>query len=334
MKHFALCLKNNGLNFIIRGKKTFLWDQLKPPNMKQLIALALVVLATLHVRAGDEDSLANQKYYDSIDASMRYETGEIKLSNGIAKLNVPAGFKYLNAEQSKYVLTELWGNPPSQNVLGMIFPEKDGPNTEGSYAFVVTYQPIGYVKDGDAEDINYDDLLKSIQEDEKAENEERAKMGYPAVHTVGWAQKPFYDKTNKTLHWAMKLQFGGHETETLNYDVRILGRKGILSLNAVAGISELPLVKQDIDKVLHIASFTDGNTYADFDSNVDEVAAWTIGGLVAGKILLKSGGLLKFGKLIIIGIVALGGIIFKFFKRKKPQEELAYQAPADGQTNA
>jgi uncharacterized membrane-anchored protein len=305
--------------------------------MKQLIALALVVLATLNLRANDEDSLAAQKFIDSVDKAMRYETGEIKLSNGIAKLNVPAGFKFLNAEQSKYVLTELWGNPPSESILGMIFPEWAGPNSDSSYAFIVTYQAIGYVKDGDADDIDYDDLLKNTQESEKAENEERAKMGYPAVHTLGWAQKPFYDKKNKVLHWAYKLQFGGHDSETLNYDVRILGRKGILSLNAVASISELPLVKQDIDKVLHIASFTDGNAYADFDSNVDEVAAWTIGGLVAGKVLAKAGFLaviLKFGKFILLGIAAIGGLIFKFFKRKKPQDDLAYQAPSDGQTNA
>lgn len=297
--------------------------------MKQLIALTLVVLASVTLRANGEDSLAAKKFYDSVDASMKYETGEIKLSNGVAKLNVPSGFKYLNAEQSKYVLTELWGNPPSENILGMIFPENDGPGTEGSYAFIITYQPIGYVKDDDAADIDYDELLKSMQDDEKAENEQRAKDGYQSVHTLGWAQKPFYDKTNKTLHWAMKLQFGRHESQTLNYDVRILGRKGILSLNAVAGISELELVKKDIDKVLHIASFTEGNTYGDFDSNVDEVAAWTIGGLVAGKVLLKAGvwaGILKFGKFIIIGIAALGGFLFKFFKRKKPQDDLQANA--------
>jgi uncharacterized membrane-anchored protein len=298
--------------------------------MKQLIVFTLAILANFSLRAGDEDSLAERKAYDSIEASMRYQTGEVKLSNGIAKLNVPAGFKFLNEEQSRYVLTELWGNPPSNNVLGMIFPEWGGPSIDTSYAFVVTYQAIGYVKDGDADDINYDDLLKDIQKGEIAENKERAKMGYPPVNTMGWAQKPYYDKTNKILHWAFKLQFGGHDVQTLNYDVRILGRKGILSMNAVANMSELSIVKQDIDKVLHIASFTDGNSYKDFDSNVDEVAAWTIGGLVAGKVLAKAGILaviLKFGKFILIGIAALGGLIFKFFKRKKNQDELAYQPP-------
>ncbi|MEI9946725.1 MAG: DUF2167 domain-containing protein [Chitinophagaceae bacterium] len=61
---------------------------------------------------------------------------------------------------------------------------------------------------------------------------------------VGWAQPPFYDSKNKVLHWAKELQFGGEDLNTLNYDVRFLGRKGILSLNAVATIDQLPKVKK------------------------------------------------------------------------------------------
>src|SRR5688572_6206900 len=218
--------------------------------MKQLIVLTLALLATFSLRAGDEDSLTEKKPVDSTRKVLSYETGEIKLSNGIANLKIPAGFKFLNAEQSQYVLTEIWNNPPSPEVLGMIWPEWAEPEIDSSYAFIVTYKAIGYVKDGDADDIDYDEILKNSQESEKAENEERARMGYPSVHTIGWAQKPYYDKTNKVLHWAYKLQFGGHDAQTLNYDVRILGRKGILSMNAVANMSELPLVKRDIDKVL------------------------------------------------------------------------------------
>jgi LPXTG-motif cell wall-anchored protein len=119
--------------------------------------------------------------------------------------------------------------------------------------------------------------------------------------------------------------------------VRILGRKGVLSLNAVAGVHELPLVKKDIDQVLKIASFTEGNQYKDFDSNVDEVAAYTIGGLVAGKVLMKVGFfalILKNIKLVIIGVAALGAGIFKFFRRKKKPEELAYEAPVDNPPTA
>jgi uncharacterized membrane-anchored protein len=307
--------------------------------MKQLIALTLAALVTISVRANDEDSLAKKleqytKFIDSVSAAMKYETGQIKLSNGIAQLNVPQGFKFLNAEQARYILSDLWGNPPDNDVVGMIFPETGGPFADSNYAFVVSWEPMGYVKDKDADDVNYDKMLKEQQAEEAEVNKERQKMGYSTIHWVGWASKPFYDKTNKVLHWAKELEFDGSEEHTLNYDVRILGRKGVLSLNAVAGMTELPLVKNDIDKVMHIATFTEGNKYSDFDSNVDEVAAWTIGGLVAGKVLAKVGFLaviLKFGKFILIGIAAIGAAVFKFFKKKK--QDQYYQGPIDGQSN-
>jgi uncharacterized membrane-anchored protein len=213
----------------------------------------------------------------------------------------------------------------------MLWPEDGGPFADSNYAFVITYDDMGYVKDKDADDIDYEEMLKDIHTAEKDENEERTKMGYGSIHLVGWASKPYYDKTNKVLHWAKELQFDSSDDHTLNYNVRILGRKGVLVMNAVGGMSELPLVKKDIDKVLHMATFSEGNAYKDFDSNVDKVAVYTIGGLVAGKVLAKVGlfaVILKFGKFILLGIAAIGGAFFKFFKRKKPQqEELAYQAP-------
>lgn len=308
---------------------------LKPnPTMRKLLLLFITLLVTGGiVRANEEDSLTAQliqqvKLMDSVNKAMKYQSGVVKFSNGIARLNVPQGFKYLNAEQSQYVLTELWGNPPQPDVIGMLFPTAGGPYADSSYAFVITYNGMGYVKDEDADKIDYDEMLKDIQKEEKEANIERAKQGYHSIHIVGWAQKPYYDKANKVLHWAKDIQFGGQEDHTLNYDIRILGRKGILSMNAVASMSELEMVKKDINKVLHIAEFTEGNKYSDFDPKIDEVAAWGIGALVAGKVLAKVGAFAFFGKffkLILIGLAAIGGAIFKFFKGKKREDTLAYQ---------
>jgi uncharacterized membrane-anchored protein len=67
-------------------------------------------------------------------------------------------------------------------------------------------------------------------------------------------------------------------------------------------------------------SFKDGHRYADYDSNVDEVAAWTVGGLVAGKVLAKAGFfavILKFWKIIAFAIIGAGSALWRFFSRKK-----------------
>ncbi|MBX9785174.1 MAG: DUF2167 domain-containing protein [Chitinophagaceae bacterium] len=301
--------------------------------MKKIIIVFLCFVLPVTLLAGkdgDTSTLDAKKLIDyvrlmdSVKKVMKYQTGVVVLDNGIAQLNIPAGFKFLNKEQSKYVIADLWGNPPREDVLGMIFPDNDDPFSDSSYAFIVSYDAMGYVKDGDADKINYDDMLKEMQKSEKEENAERIKNGYGSIHFVGWAQKPFYDKSKKVLHWAKELKFSDAENNTLNYEVRILGRKGVLSLNAVASMSELAMVNKDIDKVLGMAAFTKGNTYEEFDSNVDEVAAWTIGGLVAGKVLAKAGFLaliLKNIKLVVLGIIAFGGAVWRFITGRKKKEE-------------
>ena len=78
--------------------------------------------------------------------------------------------------------------------------------------------------------------------------------------------------------------------------------------------------------------FNEGNTYADFDPDIDEIAAYGIGGLIAGKVLAKVGllagllkfvkvigiGLAKFWKPIAIGLVALAAGLKKFFFKSEP----------------
>src|SRR5262245_19382376 len=110
--------------------------------------IALIVSCGI-VRANDEDSLTHQllqqiKLMDSVNKAMKYETGVVKLSNGIAQLNVPKGFKYLNAEQSQYVIHTLWENPARPDVIGMLFPENGGPYADSNYAFIISYDAMGY----------------------------------------------------------------------------------------------------------------------------------------------------------------------------------------------
>lgn len=311
--------------------------------MRKITILLSALLMGIDLFANDpkEDSISAElnkyvRFADSVNTALKYETGSIQLSGGFAKLNIPKGFKFLNAEQSKFVLHKVWGNPKRDDILGMVFPEKNTPFSDSSYAFIVSFDEMGYVKDDDASKINYDDLLKEMQADEKEVNKNRASAGYEPIHMVGWAQKPYYDDKNKVLHWAKELKFGNSTENTLNYDIRILGRRGVLSLNAVGNMSELALVNKDIQQVLAMAVFTEGNTYKEFDSNIDKVAAYGIGGLIAGKILLKAGFwvmILKFWKLIVAGIVGAWFLVKKFILGKKEQENNTAETTSDSSEN-
>lgn len=258
---------------------------------------------------------------DSIEKSFKYEHGIIQLKGGIGKMKIPAGFKYFNSTQAEKVLVDYWGNPKSEEMsLGMILPENQGILSDKGYVFNIQYEDVGFVKDDDAEDINYDNLMKDMKKETIEENKARQKEGFEPIEIVGWASKPYYDTKKKILHWAKEIKFGTSEENTLNYEIRILGRKGVLDLNAISTMSNLALVKQDLNKVLDIVEFNEGYQYKDFNPGVDKVAAWTIGGLVAGKILAKAGFfaiLLKFSKVIILAVLAFFGGLWKRIRGKK-----------------
>lgn len=291
--------------------------------MKNAILVILTLLSiSVNITAQDIDSI--QLEIDEIERSLVYKKGTVNLESCNVKINVPEGFHFLDKEQSEYVLTELWGNPADESVLGMIFPENRGVFAENTYAFAISFDEMGYVNDTDADNIDYDELLKEMQQETDAENAERIKSGYEPVKFIGWASVPFYDRTLNTLHWAKEIKFGDESTHTLNYNLRVLGRKGVLVLSAIASMNELPEVKSNINKIIRCVEYNDGHKYSDYIPDVDNVAAWTIGSLVAGKVLSKVGFftiLLKFWKVIALSVIAAGSALRYFLTGKKKNED-------------
>lgn len=295
--------------------------------MKQTLLTILATLLVAFNSYGQEADSA-QLNIAEVEKSLTYQTGVIALEAGNAKLTVPQGFRFLDKKQSMFVLTDLWGNPADSSILGMLVPTTKSLLQPDGWAFTISYDEMGYVKDDDAADINYDDLLKEQQKEILEENPERIKQGFQPYELLGWASHPFYDKDKKVLHWAKELQFGQDSLHTLNYNLRVLGRKGIFMLNAIASMREMAEVKANIDPVIGSVAFTEGSTYADFNPEIDEVAAWSIGGLVAGKVLAKVGFfalIIKFWKLIAIGLLAASGSIWRFITGKKKAQEAVAQ---------
>ncbi len=260
-----------------------------------------------------------QQLWDSLDR----RTGVIKLSTAETVLNVPEQYYYLGPEDAEKVLVDVWGNMPGigTRTLGMLMPAGLTPFDDDSWAVTIEYSAEGYVSDEDAADIDYAELLEDMKDDTRAGNDERIRQGYDPVTLIGWASEPYYDQNNHKLYWAKELQFGDSETHTLNYDIRVLGRKGYLEMSFIANMSQKPEIDAQIEDVLQVASFDDGYQYTDFNPDVDEVAAYGLGALIAGKALSKLGFLAaalvflkKFGFVILIPIYF---VIRKFKERKQ-----------------
>ncbi len=289
--------------------------------------VAWIVLALAPCLAPAQVGLAQEAQESEqadFEASLSWREGEITLGEDLATLRLPAGLHFLGAEDSVRVIVDAWGNPPqAEKPLGMIFPVEAGPFAEDGWAVVVGYTNEGYVSDADAGEIDYDELLADLQSAAKESNAEREQAGFPSLEIVGWAARPYYDPAAYTLHWAKELRFAGGEENTLNYDMRVLGRRGVLTMKVVASMHQFEDLRKRAPELLSVVEFNPGHRYEEFDSNVDSVAAYGIGGLVAGGVLAKAGffklllaGLLAAKKFVIVGAVAVGGFVTRLISSR------------------
>ncbi len=297
--------------------------------MKTLITCGLLLLtALLPVRGATSGAEAQIAQLRALSQRLKYQEGQIALGNGLATLNLTDAFRYVDPAGTETLLSGIWGNPPSaQKSLGMIVPADFNPFSEQAWCVVMRYQEDGYVKDNDAEKINYTKLLKQMQDGTRKASAERVKDGYPSIDLVGWATPPRYDQQTHKFYWAKELKFGDSEGEnTLNYNLRILGRRGILELNAVSGMSRFPEIEKATPQILSMVDFNAGNRYADYTPGTDKIATYGLAALVAGGIAAKAGlfkgllvALLAMKKFLIIGVIAVLAFVKKIFGRKSAE---------------
>ena len=294
--------------------------------MGRLLALAAaaVLIVASHWAHADERQVLE---------SLKFQSGTVTLGSNLANLTLTPNFHYLSPADAKKLLVEVWRNPPeaADGTLGAIVPADVDLTTAEGWAIIVTYDDSGHVSDDNAAGIDYDQLLKDMQQSMRDGNESRQKAGYEPIELVGWAKPPYYDSQAKKLYWAKRLRFGTDPGETLNYSIRALGRSGVLELTVVASMEQLAMVDGRINEVLGMVSFNPGSTYAEFSPGVDKAAEYGIAGLIAGGILAKAG----FFKLLLAGLaaawkpVAVGGVVVfgavgkllrKLFGQRQPQE--------------
>jgi uncharacterized membrane-anchored protein len=295
--------------------------------MKCFRLFSTILLLLLAISASAEPEPAEEMTIEAFLSSLAFQEGTIVLGQDLVTLNLPDSFRYLSPEDAEKVLVDGWGNPPGYETLGMIVPVDVDLFSDESWALIISYEEDGYVSDKEAAEINYEALLKEMMESSRANNDARIKEGYAPVELLGWAATPFYDKESHKLHWAKELNFGESEINTLNYNIRILGRKGVLLLNIVADMPQFEAIDAQIPLLLSMTEFNPGNRYADFNPELDKVAAYGIGALIAGKAASKAGLLAKIGGILLVLKkfwlalpLALVAFARKFFKKAEKEQ--------------
>jgi len=300
--------------------------------MQRLLLALVLLLGVLSRPAFAQEEMELPPELQQMLDSLQPRSGTVEIPAADATLDLGEAYDFYGPEDARTILVALWGNHPDEanDVLGLVMPAGASPLSD-SWGAVVTYEATGFVSDDDAADADYGELMDAMREGSEQINEQRRAQGYPGVDIVGWAQSPDYDASTHSVVWARELDFDDTDVNTLNYDLRTLGRSGVLSINLISSMPQLAEIQTAANDFASHAAFNAGARYSDYQEG-DPRAGYGIAGLVAGgaglAVAKKAGILaviLKFLKPILIGVALVFGTFFgrikRFFVGKEPQEE-------------
>jgi uncharacterized membrane-anchored protein len=232
----------------------------------------------------------------------------VDLGQGIAQVDLGDGYAFAGPADTRRLLAEM-GNTVDNTEVGLVRPTGD----DQDWLMIFEYKPEGYVKDKDKDEIDKNAILKSYQDGTEAGNKNRKEKGLPGLHVTGWFEEPHYDRHTHNLVWALQAR-SDDGSEVVNYNVRVLGREGYMSLTLVDEPSKLSASKPQVETILSTFSYKKGKSYAEWVPG-DKVATYGLTALVAGgagaaavKLGLFAGlmkVLAKGGKAIAVGLAAL-----------------------------
>jgi len=245
------------------------------------------------------------------DYNVKWQNGpSIGNLGDFAELHVPSGYVFAGANDTKTIM-EANHNPVSGRELGFVAPAG-----EGWYA-VFEFDDVGYVRDDERNSLDANALLESIKTGNEEANKERERRGWSTMSIVGWEQAPRYEATTHNLEWAIRGVSDGQPV--INYNTRLLGRKGVMEVTLVMDPSEMSETLPKFKTMLSGFDFSQGQKYAEFRQG-DKVAEYGLTGLIAGgtaAVLVKTGVFKWLWKLIVAGGVAISAFFRKMIAAVK-----------------
>lgn len=260
--------------------------------------------------------LAGSPLYGQTRPKINVVNGPAKAYLGnVAQIDVPTTYIFINGKDYRAIL-KAQGEPVNGRELGCLTP------TNEDWSIVFEFSDIGYVKDDEKDQLNADKLLDSIKRGTAEANKERQRQGHSAIEVIGWEVPPKYDSTTHNLEWAIRGAVEG--SPILNYNTRLLGRKGVMEVVLITQPDELPKTLPTFRNLLAAYTFNTGQTYAEYRPG-DKVAKYGLAALVVGGAAFGAAKLGAFAwlallfkkgfKLIIVAFVAIVAFFKKLFAR-------------------
>ena len=258
-------------------------------------------------------ALPEEDQSENLIAALDWKKGPTTAKVGyVASQEVKNGYVFLEADETRKFV-ELIKSLPSDSYVGVIGPE------DLSWFAVYSYDDIGYVKDDEKENLDSSELLKALRKGNQKGNEELRRRGWPEMELVGWAREPHYDEKTHNLEWGVKFSVNGEKV--VNYNTRVLGRGGVMSVILVCAPDELSSVLPDFKSALKGFSYTAGNRYSEYRSG-DRTAELGLSALIVGgatAAAVKTGAFKWLWKGLVAVFLAIGAFFKKLFGKGKKE---------------
>lgn len=245
-----------------------------------ILCLGVVLAATpLSVRAQDAQAQLAQR----LD-NLRYQTGTVVLPRAHARIDVPAGWRFVTAEDLAALFNLDSGSLREWETLGWLTPGSVRIEDDNAWAIELGAFSDGYVAE-DPENLDPYRLVWRMRDVYRWATQRGTQYKDSAYELVNFARAPVFDRGQHLVTWTERLRYpedGGKEL------VDVFGfafsRRGGVGMEA----TDMPPEWQDeieagVESLIRSVRFDVGERYEDFGS-ADEVADYELSHLITAEL--------------------------------------------------
>lgn len=199
-------------------------------------------------------------------------SGNFVLDDAPVKVDLPNGYKFIDAESSKDILVKFWGNTTSgvNDVIGMVIPDATNTVENIDKAWILSLlRNVGHVQDKKGGSMGFSWILKGFKNLDEYKDTD-----------VEWAWSPNYDTEHHSL--SLPFLFISQGDTILNPRQYIFGNTDAIMIEPVVPLSDIHWFEENDNLIPNAISFTPGSAYEDFNENSQQYGYNSVSAFIKG----------------------------------------------------
>ncbi len=245
--------------------------------------LAACVMAVLPAGLATAQTSTQREIQDSVAfAYANAKVGPATLPlNGIATLDLPKEFVFVNAEASKRLSNGV-GHGTGDSLLGLILPA----NTFSGWYLAVNALETGHVTREALAKLDLVDVHAAMRSLVRKGNAARAQLGSGPIDIGTWIEPPLQDAAKHRFTTAIRIFESGPSMggdDSVHLSTALFGRTSAIEITLVVPMSDLGRHRGAHERILNAVSYMPGQRAQDFVEGKDKIARHLIDVVFGGR---------------------------------------------------